>query len=278
MSGGDSEDGELYELEEALFGTEEGSQEANSAIFDIEIDSAFQGEEAVDMVRLARDRGQPYFMAFVDVRMPPGIDGIETIKQLWRLEPQLSVVVCTAFADYSWKDIVAELGASPDLLILRKPFDSIEVRQLVTAMHAKTEQRMVSMNTMRRLQEGQREERKRAEQAHAILDILEDGIMVVGHRGSVMLKNRAARSMLVDALASGAQNVDERERQVGEAVWAWARESTAHSGTIQLDLGAKRPLVMHLYRIDGSGGESSSVMACFMRPHQPHGRTDEDRR
>jgi PAS domain S-box-containing protein len=81
--------------------------------------------------------GQPYALAFVDVRMPPGWDGVETIKQLWQVDPNLQVVICTAYSDYSWTDIYAKLGHSDSLLILKKPFDNIEVIQLAHALTRK---------------------------------------------------------------------------------------------------------------------------------------------
>ncbi|MBW8846839.1 MAG: ATPase [Burkholderiales bacterium] len=76
-------------------------------------------------------------MAFVDMRMPPGWDGVQTIERLWHCDPRLQVVICTAYADGSWADILARLDVSDRLLILKKPFDSIEVFQLATALTTK---------------------------------------------------------------------------------------------------------------------------------------------
>ena len=69
-------------------------------------------------------------MAYVDVRMPNGWDGIETISRIWQEFPELQVVICTAFSDYSWEEIQERLGHSDRFLILKKPFDNLEVRQL----------------------------------------------------------------------------------------------------------------------------------------------------
>ncbi len=104
-----------------------------------EIDSAFQGLEAVEKVRQAMAEGRPYAMAFVDVRMPPGMDGIKTIQQLWKLDAELHAVLCTAYSDYSWEQTVAELGPSDRLLILKKPFEAIEICQLASALTEKWE-------------------------------------------------------------------------------------------------------------------------------------------
>jgi hypothetical protein len=69
--------------------------------------------------------------------MPPGWDGMETIARIWREDPEVQVVICTAFSDHSWADIVAKLAPADGLLILRKPFDAIEIRQIVHALSAK---------------------------------------------------------------------------------------------------------------------------------------------
>ena len=69
------------------------------------IDSAFQGEQGLDMVRQAVAAGHRYALAFVDMRMPPGWDGITTITQLWKADPELQIVICTAYSDYSWQEI-----------------------------------------------------------------------------------------------------------------------------------------------------------------------------
>jgi diguanylate cyclase (GGDEF)-like protein/PAS domain S-box-containing protein len=101
------------------------------------IDSAYQGQEGLELVRLAQEQGSPYAMAFVDVRMPPGWDGIETTAQIWRRDPDIQIVICTAFSDYSWSEMLAKLGRSDRLLILKKPFDTIEVVQLASALTEK---------------------------------------------------------------------------------------------------------------------------------------------
>ncbi len=102
-----------------------------------EIDFAFQGQEGFEKVRQAQALGRPYSLAFVDMRMPPGWDGIETIRHLWEVDPDLQIVVCTAFTDYSWDQIVEKLGATDRLLILKKPFDGMEVCQFATALTEK---------------------------------------------------------------------------------------------------------------------------------------------
>jgi len=102
-----------------------------------ELGFASQGKEGLEKVRRALAEGKPYALAFVDMRMPPGWDGLETIERIWAEDPELQVVICTAFSDYSWSDMYAKFGATQNLLILKKPFDTDEVRQMAGALTQK---------------------------------------------------------------------------------------------------------------------------------------------
>ena len=124
----------LEEAEAMLFG--ENATEKDKGIA-FEIDSAFQGQEGLEVVRKSLQAGNPYALAFVDVRMPPGWDGIETISRIWEIYPELQVVICTAYSDYSWEDITRTVGRSDSVLILKKPFDNIEVLQMAHALTKK---------------------------------------------------------------------------------------------------------------------------------------------
>jgi len=120
----------LEDEEALLFG--ESNQAANTPAF--EIDSALQGQEGLELVRKSLQQDRPYALAFVDVRMPPGWDGVETISRIWEIYPELQVVICTAYSDYSWEDITRQFGHSDSVLILKKPFDNIEVLQMAHAL------------------------------------------------------------------------------------------------------------------------------------------------
>jgi signal transduction histidine kinase len=101
------------------------------------IDSALQGQEGLERVEAACAAGRPYAMAFVDMRMPPGWDGVETISRIWEIYPDLQVVICTAHSDYTLAEMVARLGRTDRFVILKKPFDKVEVRQLANALTEK---------------------------------------------------------------------------------------------------------------------------------------------
>ena len=120
--------------EAALFGDEE---QAMPVLPTFEIDSAYQGHEGLELIEKSLRDGRPYAMAFVDVRMPPGWDGVETTRKIWEKYSDLQVVICTAYSDYSWEDMLRKLGYSDRLVILKKPFDNIEVLQLAISMTVK---------------------------------------------------------------------------------------------------------------------------------------------
>jgi CheY-like chemotaxis protein len=102
-----------------------------------EVDSAYQGEEGLGLVGKSLQQNRPYSLAFVDVRMPPGWDGIETIRKIWEKYRDLQVVICTAYSDYSWGDMVENLGHLDRIVILNKPFEKIEIVQLAVSLTAK---------------------------------------------------------------------------------------------------------------------------------------------
>jgi diguanylate cyclase (GGDEF)-like protein len=115
----------------SLFGEDSQAVEERETF---EVDSAFQGEEGFRMVQKALEEGRPYALAFVDIRMPPGWNGVETVKRIWEVDPEILVVICSAYSDYSWEQIVDQLGRSDRFLILKKPFEQIEVRQFAVAL------------------------------------------------------------------------------------------------------------------------------------------------
>ena len=118
-----------------------------------EVDSAHQGQEGVAMVHQALSEGRPYSMAFVDMRMPPGWDGLKTIERLWATDPDVQVVICSAHTDYDWTEVVQRLGHSDKLLVLRKPAEPIEVLQCATALSRKWENDRLVREHVLRLEE-----------------------------------------------------------------------------------------------------------------------------
>jgi two-component system, NtrC family, sensor kinase len=136
LTGNQADTTTLDAAEAAIFGDAPATPSASTKTC-YELDSAFQGEEGLEKVQQALREKRPYQLAFVDMRMPPGWDGLKTIEEVWRVDPNIQIVICTAYSDYSWDKIVGRLGRSDKLLILKKPFDNVEVEQLAEALTEK---------------------------------------------------------------------------------------------------------------------------------------------
>jgi len=124
----------LNALRDEVFGNKSDNNTPKSIY---ELDFASQGQEGCEKIKQACSENRPYELAFVDMRMPPGWDGLKTIEHIWEIDPKVQVVICTAYSDYSWGEITERLGKSENLLILKKPFDSAEVAQFASALTEK---------------------------------------------------------------------------------------------------------------------------------------------
>lgn len=117
---------------EKLLGTLPGNVPQDERQF--EISFASQGEEGFEMAVSSMEKGEPFALAFVDVRMPPGWDGMETAVHLHEYDPNLEIVIVTAYSDRSCDDIVRAVGSPHRILFLRKPFDVEELRRLAVSL------------------------------------------------------------------------------------------------------------------------------------------------
>lgn len=238
----------LGETENLLFGTPSATPSQH-----FELDSAFQGREALEKLEAALAENRPYAMAFIDMRMPPGWDGLETIERLWQVDPKLQVALCTAYSDYSWEDIDQRLALNDRLLILKKPFDAIEIRQMASALTVKwqmTEDAELKMNQLEQaVQERTRElsdanmivqnsptilYRLRGDPSFALMYISHN-ITRYGHVAADLLRSPnwaqelihpddqasvdAAMARVLDRHASGA-SIEFRLR-TGQGTWRW---------------------------------------------------------
>lgn len=101
------------------------------------LDCVDNGISGRDLVTQAKAQGSPFAVVFLDVQLPNGWDGIETIERIWDEDSDVQVVLCTVYPDLGWSEVLPQLGHRDQLLILRKPFDPIEVWQLSTALTMK---------------------------------------------------------------------------------------------------------------------------------------------
>ena len=102
--------------------------------YQYQLNFAFQGMEGIEIVRRDLLKGIQYCIVFVDMIMPPGIDGIRTIKELWKIDPCIEMVICSAYSQYSWEDIKNVLGNKTHLHKVNKPFNSTEILTLVNQL------------------------------------------------------------------------------------------------------------------------------------------------
>ncbi|MBU2646501.1 response regulator [bacterium] len=99
-----------------------------------ELDEASQGMEAVEKIRHALAEERPYSLLFLDIRMPPGIDGVQAAREIRQLDPNVEIVIMTAYSDYSYEEIVSTVGNPERLLYFHKPFKSSQILQLASTL------------------------------------------------------------------------------------------------------------------------------------------------
>ncbi|SMO97093.1 response regulator [Gracilimonas mengyeensis] len=149
------DDDELRAMEEELFSdstdTSDNTLEVSQIHYDI--NHAYQGEEAIKMADDAANSGNPFSLIFMDVRMPPGMDGIQTIKKIWEKHDNTEIVICTAYSDYSWEQILSELGTSDKLLFMKKPFDATALKQTALTLTRKWQLRQETLQYTEKLEE-----------------------------------------------------------------------------------------------------------------------------
>ncbi len=160
---------EEFRLEQAaseLFGS--GPNPPHSPKTSYQLDFASQGREALEMVRIAMASQKPYSLAFIDVQMPPGWDGVQTMSEIWKIAPDLHIVICTAYSNYSFEEI-QNVGRSGQVVVLKKPFDAIEVLQMASVFSEKSQLLNEVRERARKLEESQHRYRFLAEATPQLL-------------------------------------------------------------------------------------------------------------
>lgn len=179
----------ISSLEDQIFDTPTINEKDTIHLPEFQIDTASQGEIGLNKIIESLQEGYPYALAFVDMRMPPGWDGIETIKKIWEVDKNIQVIICTAYSDYTWEDTIRELGPSDNLLILKKPFDNIAVRQLACALTKKWELMNETQKYLEVLEDKITERTYSLEKSlsltRATLESSTDGILVIDTKNQI---------------------------------------------------------------------------------------------
>ncbi|MCP4757058.1 MAG: response regulator [Proteobacteria bacterium] len=162
------EDPELRNLEDHLFvdGSSKERRHLNLTK-NFELAHAYQGDEAFQMVSKASAENRPFSLIFMDIRMPPGHNGITSISKIWQEFPEVEMVLCTAHTDYTLEEIISELGMTDQLMFIRKPFDSVTVIQMALALTKKWSLNQKSKKHIEELEEANRALKKAKEMAEA---------------------------------------------------------------------------------------------------------------
>ena len=134
----------LESLENLLFEEERSKKEENlernrAHEFSFDLTFASQGQEGYNLAKEARERGEPFQLAFVDMRMPPGWDGLQTIQAIMQIDSDMQFIISTAYSDFTWAETMERLGfeETDRVLILKKPFDPSEVWQMAISLSEK---------------------------------------------------------------------------------------------------------------------------------------------
>jgi diguanylate cyclase len=176
--------------EAALFGVQPADTRPT-----FDLDSSMQGRDGVERARRARDEGRPYSVAFVDMRMPPGWDGLETIEQLWKVDPEVQVVVCSAYTDYDWLELLSRLGHSDKLVVIKKPFEPIEILQSASALSRKWQNARALKHHIESLERAVTDRTRGLEAANSQLRHLASHDPLTGLPNRLLLDDRAAQAI-----------------------------------------------------------------------------------
>jgi diguanylate cyclase (GGDEF)-like protein/PAS domain S-box-containing protein len=260
-----SSDSSLDSLTSELFGTK-----AVAALLPkFQIDTASQGKEGVEKIQKAIDQKRPYSLAFVDIRMPPGWDGVETIKRIWEIDKDIQVVICTAYSDYSWEETIAQLGQTDNLLILKKPFDNSSVRQLA---HALTRKWQLLQNVRQYTDNLKQQVLDRTESLQTSLSLVKatlessnDGILVVNNEGVIIDFNQKFADMWK---VSGETVRDKNILDILNVVKEQLTHPEKSSKKIQELLSDQEKI-----SIDNIHFSDDRIFECYTQPHKLNDKT-----
>lgn len=119
-------------LEAELFGAADGAAGPPPPSF--ELTTCSQGAAAVAAVEQAQAERRPFAAAFLDIRMPPGIDGVAAAKKIRQLDPQLPIVFITGFSDRRPEELQQQIPPPDKLDYVRKPFRVTDFVRLATEL------------------------------------------------------------------------------------------------------------------------------------------------
>ena len=166
-----------------------GGEEGDHHLPEFELLHAMGGEEACGIVQRAARGGRPIAAAYIDIRMPPGIDGVATVREIRGIDPAVEIVLMTAYTDTSLAEIVEDMELLHKLLYVRKPFAREEVQQITVALVEK-------WNLERELESRRRELTITNRRLTAVLDSIGEALAVYDDTQRVVFANRSYENLL----------------------------------------------------------------------------------
>jgi PAS domain S-box-containing protein len=147
----------------------ESPESAGEASPSFELSTCRNGDAAAALVKKAIEEGHPFSVAFLDVRMPPGPDGIWAAKQIRLLDPFLEIVIVTGFSDYSPEAILARIPPVHKLIYIQKPFRLKEIFHFANVLSAKRQQEQHFLNINKTLEQQIAERTRELEEKNNLL-------------------------------------------------------------------------------------------------------------
>ena len=171
-----------------------------------ELSHAASGEEACKMVKAAEESNRPFALAYVDVRMPPGTDGVETVRQIRQFERDIEIVIMTAYSDKTLPEIVNDMELLHKLLYIRKPFSREEIQQITLSLTGKWNIEQELAKHQRELEDSNRQLESSNQRLQAVLDATGDAIGMFDAEGRLQVANQGYEKLL-DAAESELQQM-----------------------------------------------------------------------
>ena len=169
----------------AAFGTEEKP----FFLPDFELLHAMSGEEACRIIEAGVQANRPIAVAYIDIRMPPGIDGIETIRRMRKINRDIEIVIMTAYTDKSLPEIIEDMELLHKVIYIRKPFAHEEIQQLTLSLVGK-------WNVEQELAEKQRQLAASYQRLEAVLNATDAAMAMYDAAGHLVFANRGYEQML----------------------------------------------------------------------------------
>ena len=168
----------------------EGAEHETSFLPDLELFHARSGEQAYDIVRAGKAANHQIAVAYVDVRMSPGIDGIEATRRIRQIDKDIELVIMTAYTDIPLSEIVREMELIHKMLYIRKPFAPEEVQQITLSLVEKWNIEQELANKQQQILKNHHNLEISHKRLQTVLDAAADAIGMFDDDGRLLLANQ----------------------------------------------------------------------------------------